>query len=403
MAAGTAGKGRISMFLAVGPSGAGKDTLLLGAQQALSGRQQPAVADQTQPSVVFLKRHITRLPEKTTALEISCSAVEFDHIADTSGFGISWEAHGTKYGVLHSSLREALAGRGGRSVVLNVSRLVAEEVRERYQSDEVDVYRLHITAPIDVLRSRLSSRGREGSEEIEKRLARAQALRPTGDDVVTVTNSQSVEDGIDAIIQTLHGQRSYSVWLVPPEGSAYQAAAAATIAEVSSWHGRPPFPPHVTLGRPMTGHQRAALGAARAFAGGLACPPHIDHCPGLEVRKCSPPREGLEMPILTTSQHLEALRCLRDRAQENGCLPPDETSDWDLENLAWYHPHLSLLHGGDTSLSSLDRSVDRANVCVQKRQDVWRAGYTPEVAVMLTTGGAWERWNEVARFPCAAE
>ena len=56
-----------AIYLAMGPSGAGKDTLLLGARAALSN----------DPRVHFISRRLTRSADRTTDIEISVTPEEF--------------------------------------------------------------------------------------------------------------------------------------------------------------------------------------------------------------------------------------------------------------------------------------------------------------------------------------
>merc|ERR1712194_453531 len=109
---------RGAIYLAMGPSGAGKDTLLLGAREALSGND----------SVKFVKRHITRPADKVTDVEVPVTVEYFDRQQELKNYVFSWEAHGTKYGIPRSDLEDGL--RLGQRLVLNVSRTIVDEVLE---------------------------------------------------------------------------------------------------------------------------------------------------------------------------------------------------------------------------------------------------------------------------------
>ena len=75
-----------TLFLVLGPSGAGKDTLLDGARAAIEGS---AGAEHT----VFAKRWITRAPEKCSELEMPVSHEEMDAYTTALGSGGTTEEY----------------------------------------------------------------------------------------------------------------------------------------------------------------------------------------------------------------------------------------------------------------------------------------------------------------------
>ena len=115
---------RPKIFLVGGPSGAGKDTLLLGARDAL--KKSDAVA--------FAPRDVTRSPERCTALERSATRDEF--AAREAAYALTWRAHGdTAYGVPGAAVDAALDR--GSSVVLNVSRSAFAAARETLCGNQI--------------------------------------------------------------------------------------------------------------------------------------------------------------------------------------------------------------------------------------------------------------------------
>ena len=188
-----AGGPRPAIYMTGGPSGAGKDTLLLGAREALTTKPGGA-------AVEFLKREITRDPSKTTDLEIPVSVAEFEAHAAAGQYALDWAAHSTQYAIPEHELECALAD--GKRCVLNVSRTVVKQVLDTY-SARADVYFLNITASAAVLQSRLEARGRESKKEIAKRVARAKQDEPVGEHVIQILNERTVPEGIDAVIAAL--------------------------------------------------------------------------------------------------------------------------------------------------------------------------------------------------------
>ena len=136
------------LFLVVGPSGVGKDSLIDGARQFL---------DQD-VSFWFPTRYITRPADAGGEKHQAITPDDFDRLTRDGAFLLSWRAHGHGYGV-PIAVREALSR--GRSVIVNVSRDVIGEARRLWSPVRV----MLITAPRDVLRERLIKRGRESAEE----------------------------------------------------------------------------------------------------------------------------------------------------------------------------------------------------------------------------------------------
>jgi ribose 1,5-bisphosphokinase len=142
------------LVLVVGPSGAGKDTLL--------GLARAACTDD--PTIVFARRVVTR--EASSAEDNAQMSLEAFREARARGaFAIDWEAHGHAYG-LPCSIDDDI--RAGRTVVANVSRTVISALRHAY----ANVFVVSITAPADVLAARLAMRKRGSDGNIALRLAR---------------------------------------------------------------------------------------------------------------------------------------------------------------------------------------------------------------------------------------
>jgi ribose 1,5-bisphosphokinase len=147
------GPGRI--VLVVGPSGAGKDTLLNLARSACAD----------DGSIVFPRRVVTRQASQAEDNdELSLDA--FRQAQAAGEFAIHWEAHGHCYG-LPRRIEDDV--RAGRIVVINVSRTVIDAIKRAY----ADVVVVAITAPPEILAERLKMRARNSDGQIEQRLSRA--------------------------------------------------------------------------------------------------------------------------------------------------------------------------------------------------------------------------------------
>ena len=174
------------LVLVVGPSGVGKDSVIDGARAALAGR-----AD-----VVFPHRVVTRPAGLGGEDYIAATEQDFAAMQARGGFALSWAAHDLHYGI-PAAIEADLAA--GRQVVINVSRAVIDAARARYPGLLVVL----ITASPDVLRRRLTARGRETPAEIEERLSRAGAFTLSGSDVVVLNNDGALADSVARFVGLL--------------------------------------------------------------------------------------------------------------------------------------------------------------------------------------------------------
>jgi phosphonate metabolism protein PhnN/1,5-bisphosphokinase (PRPP-forming) len=168
------------LVLVVGPSGAGKDTLLNAARRALAGDSR----------FRFVRRVITR----------PADAGGEDHEPVTEAafmareFALSWQAHGLRYGIPAEGADDVASG---IVVVANVSRGVIADAAARFPVRVIEV-----TAPAQVLAERLAMRGRESASDVAARLARSVAL-PEGVMVETVMNDSTPEIGAERFLAAL--------------------------------------------------------------------------------------------------------------------------------------------------------------------------------------------------------
>jgi ribose 1,5-bisphosphokinase len=187
MANPVAGKiGPGALVLVVGPSGAGKDTLLGAVRKQLEGDRR----------VLFARRAVTR---ESSAFEDNetVSPAEFDGAVAADRYALWWRAHDQGYGIARAIDDEIGAG---RVVVVNASRKIIGEARRRYQNAAVVL----ITAPADVLAERLAARGRDSDGDLGGRLQRA-ALGTDGEVELTISNVGAIEDGAKQLAEFVAG------------------------------------------------------------------------------------------------------------------------------------------------------------------------------------------------------
>jgi phosphonate metabolism protein PhnN/1,5-bisphosphokinase (PRPP-forming) len=168
----------------VGPSGAGKDTLLDGARAALAG----------DPAFLFARRVITRPADAGGEAHEAVTEQAFAALRAAGALALWWRAHGLHYGI-SAGIADEIAS--GRVVVANLSRAVLPEAASRFP-----LRVLHVTAPMPLRAARLAARGRESVADIAARLAREAPL-PPGLDVATVVNDAALEAGLAAVMAAL--------------------------------------------------------------------------------------------------------------------------------------------------------------------------------------------------------
>lgn len=172
------------LVLVVGPSGAGKDSLIRAAREALAHDR----------GYVFPRRVITRAASAAED-SVEVGRAEFAALRAAGGLAVAWSAHGLDYG-LPAAIDHCLAT--GRTVVCNVSRTVVEALRDRYDAVVV----VEVTAPPDVLEARIAGRSREARDAVAARLKRSDEIDPSRADVV-IDNSGTLDRAVQAFLAAL--------------------------------------------------------------------------------------------------------------------------------------------------------------------------------------------------------
>lgn len=185
---------RHGVFVAVvGPSGAGKDTVIAYARARFS---EEARLD-------FVRRVITRPCDAASEDHDTLADAAFAEAEGDGAFAISWEAHGLRYGI-PADVDWSVSN--GRVVIANVSRAVIPELRDRYANLAV----VEITASPEVLAERLAMRGRESRGEVLARLARSANVTLSGPGVTSIDNSGPREAAGERFVEILRKAMAFS-------------------------------------------------------------------------------------------------------------------------------------------------------------------------------------------------
>lgn len=172
------------MIVVVGPSGAGKDSLLNAARKRFA----------TDTRIEFVRRVITRECDPASEDHDSVSEHEFLKLQDRDAFSVWWQANSLYYG-LPAAANESLSQ--GHILIANGSRAALPAIRRAFSSLTV----VHVTANAEELAERLALRSREAPADIKQRLLRNQTLEAiVGDDVVTIDNSGARDIAIEEFL-----------------------------------------------------------------------------------------------------------------------------------------------------------------------------------------------------------
>ena len=169
------------IFAVVGPSGAGKDTLI-------------ARACAIRPDLRLVRRVITRPTEAGGEDFEGVSEEEFARRRAAGAFALEWQAHGLCYGLPAAQL----SGKG--PIVFNGSRAGLPAAIALIP----DLVVILVTAPVAVLAARLAARGRESVEDVRARLGRAAFVLPDGIAPRVVHNDASPEEGVARFLAAIY-------------------------------------------------------------------------------------------------------------------------------------------------------------------------------------------------------
>lgn len=176
----------------MGPSGAGKDSLLLAAREPLLAR-----------GCRIARRVITRSAEAVGEDALAVTEAEFERLRRNAAFALDWQANGLHYGISRQIDDWLVAG---EDVLVNGSRGYLSEARARYPQ----LQPVLLTVALPVLRERLLARGRESPEEIEARLARNQQFQSAAeqDEAQLLDNSGPLEQTVQRLLQLIDQARA---------------------------------------------------------------------------------------------------------------------------------------------------------------------------------------------------
>jgi len=168
------------LLVVVGPSGAGKDTVMAAWQHA---------AAQAGHAMYIAQRVITRPARAGGEAHEALDPAQWQAACAAGEFVLHWHAHGLAYGVRARAFAALETG----TVLLNGSRAALHAIRARAPHCRV----VQITASAQVLAHRLQARGREDAQAMAERLRRGPAVQAD----ISVTNDGALADTVAALMR----------------------------------------------------------------------------------------------------------------------------------------------------------------------------------------------------------
>lgn len=170
----------------VGPSGAGKDSVMGFARDAFARNRR----------IHFARRVITRPASPDAEDHDTLSEDAFRSAERQGAFALSWGSHGLFYGI-PAEVDDVIRNRG--VVIANLSRASVAEARKRY----TNVMPVLITVAPHIMALRLAARGRESKAEIEARIARNANYSAFDENCYLIDNSGGLEEAGQAFVRRM--------------------------------------------------------------------------------------------------------------------------------------------------------------------------------------------------------
>jgi ribose 1,5-bisphosphokinase len=176
------------LIYVMGPSGAGKDSVLSRLRERLAGNAH----------IHWARRTITRAAAAGGEDHEAVTPDVFDALQAQGVFAMAWRAHGLRYGVRREQLKWLDLGEW---VFVNGSREYLATALALYPS----VTPVHVTATSATLLRRLTARNRETLDQVRSRVERAAAFTPPPG-TLEIQNDWTLEDACSRLLKALQAR-----------------------------------------------------------------------------------------------------------------------------------------------------------------------------------------------------
>ena len=174
------------LFLVVGNSGSGKDSIISGVIDKFPSSLKQIYAP---------KRYITREPSEFEK-NIAITTEKFKEMEIHGKFALKWHIYGLDYGIpieIENFIEK------GHPVIINVSRTIVKEAREKYKNVKV----IFIEVPFEITYQRIKDRKREEDDLLKERIERARNNQKFLEADFTIDNTGKLDDAINIFLTYL--------------------------------------------------------------------------------------------------------------------------------------------------------------------------------------------------------
>ncbi len=172
-----------TLFLVVGNSGSGKDSIISGVLRGYPSHLKRIYAP---------KRYITRPPSKFENNNF-ITPEEFREMEKNEIFVLKWHIYDLDYGI-HKEIEDYLEN--GHPVVINVSRTIVKEARKKFENVKV----IFIEVPFETSYQRIKDRKRESEDLLKARIERARLNQKFPDADFIIDNSGDLDDAVNQFL-----------------------------------------------------------------------------------------------------------------------------------------------------------------------------------------------------------
>ena len=191
---------RSFLFILVGPSGTGKNTLLQGTIKQVEDLTQMPTTTTRSP----------RPDELGNVQHFFISDQEFDQLIQQNSF-VEWQViHGNRYGNLKSTVEQVV--NSGKDYIADVDVTGALSLKKIYPHNVILIFVL--TPSMKVLEHRIRQRGNISDDEVRFRLSRAEfeiSFMPKCDYVIINDKLEATLEGLRAIILAERSRRDATI------------------------------------------------------------------------------------------------------------------------------------------------------------------------------------------------